>query len=189
MTLMPTTTLSKALLPATTFATRAALVFGGTGLLAVASQVSVPMVPVPMTLQTLAVLLIGMTMGARMGALTVALWLLEAFAGLPVLANGGATAAFFGPTAGFLLGFLAMVSVAGLAADRGVRSFGGLALAGLIAGAVLYLPGLAWPALMMGKSWPDLLSGWMLPFLLGDAIKAMLAALLVAGGWTWLAKR
>jgi biotin transport system substrate-specific component len=119
----------------------------------------------------------------------VAAWLAEGFMGLPVLANGGSTAAFFGPTAGFLLGFVAMVAVAGIAADRGVKSFLGLTVAGLIAGVVLYVPGLAWPALVMGKAMPDLLAGWMMPFVLGDIVKAVLAALIVSGGWSWLARR
>jgi len=186
---VPAMTLSKALVPSNSIATRTAMVLGGTALLAAASQISVPMFPVPMTLQTLAVLTIGMTMGSRMGVLTVAAWLAEAFAGLPVLANGGSTASFFGPTAGFLFGFLAMVAVAGIAADRGVKSVLGLSVAGLIAGAVLYIPGLAWPAVVLGKSIPELLSGWMMPFLAGDAVKAVLAALIVSGGWNVLAKR
>ncbi|AOZ69026.1 biotin transporter BioY [Rhodobacter xanthinilyticus] len=182
-------TLSKALVPSTSIAPRAAMVLGGSALLAVASQISVPMFPVPMTLQTLAVLTIGLTMGTRMGVATVAAWLAQAAMGLPVLANGGSTAAFFGPTAGFLLGFLAMVAVAGFAADRGVKSVIGLSLAGLAATVVLYIPGLAYPAVLMGKTMPELLSGWMMPFLAGDAVKAVLAALVVSGGWAALAKR
>jgi biotin transport system substrate-specific component len=182
-------TLSKAFAPGASRGARAAQVLAGTALLAAASQISVPMFPVPMTLQTLAVLSIGLAMGTRMGVLTVAAWLAEGFMGLPVLANGGSTAAFFGPTAGFLLGFVAMVAVAGIAADRGVKSFLGLTVAGLIAGVVLYVPGLAWPALVMGKAMPDLLAGWMMPFVLGDIVKAVLAALIVSGGWSWLARR
>ena len=168
-------TLSKALVPLNLIATRVAMVLGGTALLAAASQISVTMFPVPMTLQTLAVL-------------TVAAWLAEAFAGLPVLANGGSTASFFSLTAGFLFGFLAMVAVAGIAADRGVKSFVGLSVAGLIAGAVLYVLGLAWPALVLGKSVPELLSGWMMPFLAGDTVKAIISALIVSGGWSVLAR-
>ncbi len=182
-------TLSKALVPSASLATRAAIVLGGTAVLAAASQVSVPMYPVPMTLQTLAVLTIGMTMGSRMGVATVIAWLAEAFAGLPVLAHGGSTASFFGPTAGFLMGFIAMVAIAGLAADRGVKSVLGLSLVGLVAGVVLYVPGLAWPAMVMGKTMPELLSGWMMPFIAGDIVKAILAALIVSGGWAFVAKR
>lgn len=182
-------TLSKALVPSTSFATRAAMVLGGTALLAAASQISVPMFPVPMTLQTLAVLAIGMTFGLRMGVLTVLAWLGEAFAGLPVLANGGSTASFFGPTAGFLFGFVIMAGIAGYAADRGIKSFLGLAAVALIASVVLYIPGLAYPAAVMGKSMPELVSGWMAPFLIGDAVKAILAALIVSGGWAAFAKR
>lgn len=182
-------TLSKALVPSNSIVARAAMVLGGTAVLATASQISVPMFPVPMTLQTLAVLAIGMTFGSRLGLVTVAAWLAEAFAGLPVLANGGSTASFFGPTAGFLFGFLVMVAIAGAAADRGVKSVVGLALVGLVASVALYVPGLAYPAAVMGKSMPELVSGWMAPFLVGDAVKAVLAALLVSGGWSVLAKR
>lgn len=177
-------TLTKALVPSSSLASRAALVIGGSMLLALASRISVPMFPVPMTLQTLAVLTIGMSMGSRMGLLTVGAWLAQGFAGLPVLANGGSTAAFFGPTAGFLAGFMLMVAIAGFAADRGVKSVLGLSVAGLIAAAAVYLPGLAWPAMVMGKSVPELLQGWMQPFLIGDAVKAVLAAMIVSGGWS-----
>ncbi|MBW0157376.1 biotin transporter BioY [Sedimentimonas flavescens] len=84
---------------------------------------------------------------------------------------------------------VAMVAVAGIAADRGVKSFVGLSVAGLIAGAVLDVPGLAWPALVLGKSVPELRSGWMMPFLAGDTVKAIIAALIVSGGWSVLARR
>ncbi|MCL7465700.1 biotin transporter BioY [Phaeovulum sp. NW3] len=182
-------TLSKALVPSQTLATRAAMVLGGSFLIAAASQVSVPMFPVPMTLQTLAILTVGMTMGARMGLATVAAWLMQGASGLPVFAGGASAAALVGPTAGFLFGFLAMVAVVGFASDRGVKSVLGLSVAALVASAVLYLPGLAWPALVMGKSVPDLMAGWMLPFLAGDVVKAVLAALIVAGGWNVLKAR
>ncbi|WBL34305.1 biotin transporter BioY [Sinirhodobacter sp. HNIBRBA609] len=84
---------------------------------------------------------------------------------------------------------VAMVAVAGIAADRGVKSFVGLSVAGLIAGAALYVPGLAWPALVLGKSVPEPLSGWMMPFLAGDTVKAIISALIVSGGWSVLARR
>ncbi len=176
-------TLSKALMPTQSLSTRAVMVLGGTAFIALAAQMSVPMIPVPMTLQTLAILIVGLAFGARMGALTVAAYLAEGAAGLPVFANGGNGLAFAGPTAGFLLGFVGMAWLAGFAADRGVKGVVATALVAIAVSALLYVPGLAWPALVMGKAVPELLSGWMLPFLAGDVVKAVIAALVVAGGW------
>jgi biotin transport system substrate-specific component len=182
-------TLSHAVMPTKTLADRALMVVGGSLFIALAAQVSVPMLPVPMTLQTLAILIVGYSLGARMGVAAMLAYLAEGAAGMPVFANGGSTAAFFGPTAGFLLGFVAMVAIAGYAADRGVKGFVGTALVGLLASAVIYVPGLAYPALAMGKAVPDLLSGWMMPFLAGDLLKTVLAALMVSGAWAALARR
>lgn len=174
-----------------TLARQVALVLGGTLLLTVASQISVPFFPVPMTLQTLAVLLIGFVYGARLGAITVAVWLGQALLGAPVLANFMNGAAFVGPTAGFLVGFVGMAWLVGWAADRGVASPVKLAAVALAASALLYLPGLAWPlgiaqafgieAGWAGLSFGQVVSGFALPFLLGDAVKAVLAALIVSG--------
>ena len=189
MTRQPT--LTAALVGRETGAKRLALVLGGSLLIALAAQVSVPMFPVPMTLQTLAILIVGLSMGARLATATLLVYLAEGAMGLPVFANGGAGLAYMtGPTAGFLLGFVAMAWMAGWASDRGLtRSFLGAAAVALVASAALYLPGLAWPALVMGKTVPELLSGWMLPFLAGDAVKAVLAALVVTGGWAALRAR
>lgn len=176
-------TLSKALLPSASLLSKSLLVLGGTALIAAASQVQVPMIPVPMTLQTLAVLLVGLTLGARMGAATLIAYLAEGAAGLPVFAGGANGAVMFGPTAGFLFGFVAMAWIVGLAADRGIRGFLPTVLVSLLASAALYLPGLAWPAAAMGVSLDTLLGGWALPFLAGDVVKAVLAALIVSGGW------
>ncbi|CUH40948.1 Biotin ECF transporter S component BioY [Jannaschia seosinensis] len=170
---------------------QAGLVLGGTLVLAAASQVSVPFYPVPVTLQTLAVLLVGLTLGARLGAITVLAWLGEAALGAPVLANFMNGAAFAGPTAGFLVGFVGMAYLAGLATDRGVTDPVRLSLVTLVASALLYVPGLAWPlgvAQIAGieAGWamlsPEAVFGaFMLPFLPGDALKAVIAALIVSG--------
>ncbi|CTQ50885.1 biotin transporter BioY [Jannaschia donghaensis] len=175
---------------------QAATVLGGTMVLALASQVSVPFYPVPMTLQTLAVLAIGFAFGPRLAAITVALWLAQAAMGAPVLSNFGNGIRFFGPTAGFLVGFVGMAYLAGLAADRGLLAKIGM---GVLASAALYIPGLAWPlgvAEMAGlQVWGHdlgfaaLLDAFAVPFLLGDAVKAVLAAVLVTGGMTALRKR
>lgn len=181
-------TLIKALAPTQTLPVRALMVVGGSALIALSAQVSVGF-PVPMTLQTLAILIVGLSYGARLGALTLIAYLAEGAMGLPVFANGQSLAAFAGPTAGFLAGFVGMAWLAGLAADRGVRRLVPTALVALAVSALLYVPGLAWPALVMGKAVPELLSGWMLPFLLGDAVKAVIAALVVTGGCAALRRR
>lgn len=193
-------TLSKALFHAPSRLTQVALVLGGSVFVAIAAQVSVPMIPVPMTLQTLAILLIGFAFGARLGAATLVAYLAEGAMGLPVFANGGNGLAFFGPTAGFLVGFVGLAAIAGLAADRGVRGFVGTAAVALAASALLYVPGVLWAMSLAGivgldtaKWGADSLdmvwTYYMQPFLIGDAVKAVLAALIVSGGWAVLKRR
>ena len=192
-------TLSQAVIGTGSTARKAMLVLAGSAFIAVAAQISVPMLPVPMTLQTLAILMVGFAYGARLGALTLLAYLAEGAMGLPVFANGMNGLAFAGPTAGFLLGFVAMAWAAGFAAERGLaRGVVGTALSALLISAALYIPGLAWPALVAGGL--GLEGGWVaqdagfymtwfvLPFLLGDAVKAVIAALLVAGGWKALSR-
>lgn len=176
-------------------ARKAMLVIAGSAFIAIAAQVSVPFFPVPMTLQTLAILLVGFAYGSRLGAATVLAYLAEGAMGLPVFANGGAGLVYMaGPTAGFLLGFVALAWIAGFAAERGLaRGVVGTSLAALVASAVIYIPGLAWPmavagALGLEAGWAGLgaaqvWSGFAAPFLLGDAVKAVVAALVVTGAW------
>ncbi|MDF0600157.1 biotin transporter BioY [Psychromarinibacter sp. C21-152] len=194
-------TLTQAALGQRNLLTNAALVLGGSAFIALAAQVSVPMWPVPMTLQSLAILIVGLTFGARLGAATLLAYLAEGLAGLPVFANGGAGVAyFFGPTCGFLLGFVLTAWIAGFAADRGLtRGVVSTALVALVAGAAMYIPGVAWPmgvaALFgveggwVGTTAAALWAGWVSPFLLGDAVKAVIAALVVSGGWAALKAR
>jgi len=150
---------------------KAGLVLGGSFLIAIAAQVSVPFFPVPMTLSTLAVLLVGLTLGSRLGAAAVLAYLAQGAMGLPVFAGG-------------------MAWLAGLAVEKGLaRGMASTALCGIGVSALLYLPGLAWPAAVMGASATDLWAHWMAPFLLGDAVKAVIAAMVVWGGWKALQSR
>lgn len=181
---------------------KALLVIGGTILIALAARTSVPMFPVPMTLQTLAILAVGFTFGSRLAAITLLAYLAEGFAGLPVFSPSTAMgpAAFAGPTAGFLLGFVAMAWAAGFAAERGLaKGFVGTALSAIVISALLYVPGIAWPMLVANVSGIE--AGWIgqgfgyywtyfiSSFLIGDAVKAVLAALVVTGGWAALSRR
>ena len=179
---------------------KSALVLGGSLLIAIAAQISIPMFPVPMTLQTLAILLVGFAMGSRLGALTVAAYLAEGLVGLPVFANAMNGAAFVGPTAGFLVGFIGLAWMAGFAAERGLANgVVGTALAAVVASAALYIPGILWPMSVAGATGIE--AGWIArdfgsyywayfiaPFLIGDAVKAVIAALIVTGGRKALGK-
>lgn len=160
-----------------TWLMKALFVLAGTGLLALSSQISVPMVPVPVTMQTFAVTMIGVLYGWRLGVATILCWLAEAMAGLPVLANGaGGLAHFAGPTAGYLVSFPLIGGLAGwLAAkgwtgDRVALSF----VAHLAANMLCLALGAAWLATLIGLEKAIMLGA--APFLLGAALKSALAA-------------
>ena len=154
-----------------------ALVLAGTALLALAAKVQVPFWPVPMTLQTLAVLMIGATFGARMAGATLLAYLAEGAVGLPVFASGAGLAYMAGPTGGYLLGFLLAAVFVGLAADRGWLR-GGVPVAAVMfaAMALIYLPGAAWLAALIGAE--KAVAGGLVPFLPAEAFKLALAVLL-----------
>ncbi|MBM2576702.1 biotin transporter BioY [Jannaschia sp. Os4] len=183
-------TLSQAALGPMTLPKQAAVVLLGSLMIAVAAQVSVPVGPVPISLQTLAILLIAFSVGTRLAALTLVAYVAEGMAGLPVFAGfKNAALAFPGATTGFIFGFVAFAAIAGLAAGRGVLAMLG---AGLVASVVLYAIGLAWPlgvaaafgldVWMAGEGIAAVLGGYMTPYLVGDALKLAIAALLVGGG-------
>lgn len=185
------TTLAQAALGDLGLLKQAGLVLAGTLLIAVAAQFSLFIGPVPLSLQTLAILLVGFTLGARLGAVTLIAYLAQGAAGLPVFSGGGGGLAYvMGPTGGFLLGFVAMAWLAGWAADRGLARHAVPATGvALLASAIIYVPGLLWPAAVMGVDGAALWSGWMAPFLPGDAIKSVIAALVVTGGLAALRAR
>lgn len=159
---------------------QAALLLFGTGVLALASQISVPMVPVPITMQTFALTMIGVLYGWRLGALTVLAWLGEAMMGLPVLANGGGgLAPFVGPTAGYLVSFPIIAALAGYLAEQGwtgervVKSF----MAHLSANILCLAIGGAWLGTLIGAE--NGLALGVTPFILGAVLKSALAAALL----------
>ncbi|MGQ2969329.1 MAG: biotin transporter BioY [Allorhizobium sp.] len=159
---------------------QAALLLFGTGVLALASQVSVPMVPVPITMQTFALTMIGVLYGWRLGALTVLAWLGEAMVGLPVLANGGGgLPPFVGPTAGYLAAFPIIAALAGYLANQGwtgshvIKSFFAHFSANILCLAI----GGAWLGYLIGAE-KGLALG-VTPFILGAVLKSALAAALL----------
>ena len=170
----------------------------GTVALTIAARISVPVWPVPVTLQTFAVAALAAAFGWRIGVATVALYILEGMAGLPVFATGGGPAYLLGPTGGFIVGWLPMAYVIGLAADRGASGrplplFGAM----LLGDAILFALGFAW-LLAMGASaaWIDqsnlVASAFekaVQPFIVWDILKMAFAALTVAGAWTLLRRK
>ena len=157
----------------------AAVVFG-TALLTLSSYIQVPMVPVPMTMQTFAVTMIGALYGWRLGAVTILAWLAEAAAGLPVLAGGaGGLLYFAGPTGGYLLAFPLAAALTGwLVARGGTRLVP--AFAAMLAGNLLCLIlGAAWLATILGPDKAFLLG--IVPFLTGALVKSALGAAALRG--------
>lgn len=187
----PTMTLTQAALPSRSALTNILLVLGGTALLALSAQATVPMFPVPMTLQTLAVTIIGLTFGSRLAAATVLAYLAEGAMGLPVFANAtGGIAPLMGPTAGFLWGFVGMAWLTGWLVERGLdRGFMRLFVAALLPALLLFVPGAGALALVLGKTLGDAVMLAVVPFLLGALVKAIIAAMAVSGGWNLLSRR
>ncbi|MEX1036151.1 MAG: biotin transporter BioY [Sneathiella sp.] len=152
----------------------AILAFAGTILLALSAQASVPMWPVPMTMQTFAVTIIGATYGWRLGGATVALYLAEGAMGLPVFANGGSLASLAGPTAGYLFAFVAAAALVGALMEKGWgQSILKTALAMVIGYVVIFAGGLSWLSTFIG--WEKALVAGLYPFLPGAAVKIALA--------------
>lgn len=160
---------------------RLAAVVLGTLFLAASSYVEVPMVPVPMTMQTFAVAMVGALYGWRLGGLTIVAWLIEGALGLPVLAGGASGIAHFaGPTAGYLFAFPVAGAVVGWLAERGWNGNRPLlaflaALAGNLACLVL---GAAWLTTLIG--FEAALTNGVAPFLVGAVLKSVLGAAALA---------
>ena len=171
----------------------AAIVVAGSLLLALSAKVQIPFFPVPMTMQTLVVLMIGAACGWRLGALTVIAYLAQGAAGLPVFAGtpekGIGLAYMVGPTGGYLLGFVLAAMTTGFLAERGFdRNVLTAFIAMIIGNAVIYIPGLLWLGSLIGFDKPILEFG-LYPFILGDLTKAALGAALLPLAWTILNRR
>ena len=168
---------------ATSAVTRAALVVFGSLLLAASAQFKIPLYPVPVTGQTLVVLLIGMTYGLRLGAITMAAYLFEGAIGLPVFAGGAAgVTVLMGPTGGYLFGFLLACIAMGYLAERGMgRTAFSTIVAMVIGNFVIYLCGVFWLVSFIGFG--QAIAVGVLPFLFGDALKLAIAAGLMPLAW------
>lgn len=168
-----------------------AIVIFGSAAIAIATQISVPMFPVPMTMQTLAISVIGLTFGARLAGLTLLVYLAEGALGLPAFANGGAgLLKLMGPTSGFLWGFVGMAFLTGWLAERGFsRGFSLLFIAAFVPATLLFIPGVLGLWALTPLDLSGAFKAGALPFLVSDVVKSVLAALVVSGGWAVVKNR
>ena len=169
-----------------------ALALIGNALLYLSARVQVPFWPVPMTMQTLVVLLIGAAYGWRLAGATVVLYLLEGAAGLPVFSGtperGIGLAYMTGQTGGFLVGFLFAAMVVGWLAERGwARNWLKIGAAMIVADVLVFAVGVAWLGSYVGLARAYQLG--VEPFLLGDVLKIALAVAAVQAGWWGIERR
>lgn len=164
---------------------RLMVVFLGSWVLAGSAWVEVPMVPVPMTLQTLAVLLVGVFCGARLAGETVAAYLAQGALGLPVFAGGaGGIMHFGGPTGGYLVGFLVAAVVIGFLIDHGwgrgwIKPLVALALGHML----VFVPGVLWLSEFTGLD--GAIAAGFTPFIAGTVVKTLLALAIYKGIFAW----
>lgn len=144
---------------------------------------SLPFTPVPITGQTFAVLLVGAALGSKRGAASLILYILVGALGLPFFAGGASGLAYMsGPTLGYLVGFVVGAYVVGLLAERGLeRSVRTSLIPFAIGTLVIYLFGAGWLSILFGLE--QALALGVLPFLVSDVIKLILAALVLPGAW------
>jgi biotin transport system substrate-specific component len=161
------------------------LVLVGVVLTALAAQVQIPALPVPFTLQTLAVLVIGATYGSSRGAITMGAYAIVGVLGFPVFAGGASgSAVIFGATGGFLLGFIFAAALIGRLAELNWSSDALKMFVSYVLGSVvIYAIGV--PVLAMSAFASDLVAAmtYMLPYLIWDAVKAVIAAALLPTAW------
>jgi biotin transport system substrate-specific component len=167
------------------------LVVSGAALTALTAQIFIPLQPVPITGATFAVLLVGGTLGATRGAIALALYALVGLVGVPVFtpnADGTHTvgpAAVFGGTGGYIIGFIAAAALVGWLAQRRWDHVAAMALVAFLAGSlVIYAIGVPWLAAFYGMDAATALKAGLYPFIVGDVIKALLAAVILPTAWS-----
>ena len=163
------------------------LVIIGSLLLTISAKVQVPFYPVPMTMQTLVVLLIGMSYGVSLASATIILYIIQGASGLPVFANGGGIGYIIGPTGGYIIGFLISAPLLGFLANRGWgKTWQTTAVAMIIGVSVIFLTGVSWLSIYIGFE-AAILRG-LLPFIYADCLKIVLACLAMPMAWSFVEK-
>ncbi|CAO1652228.1 biotin transporter BioY [Salinibacterium sp. NSLL150] len=166
-------------------ATDITLVAAGAALTAVMAQVVVPLYPVPITGQTLAVLLVGASLGATRGAISMTLYALLGLVGLPVFSEASSgVSVLAGTTGGYIIGFIFAAGFTGWLAQRDWdKKFLGAALSFLGGTVVTFAFGLTWLAIVTGGTLEQVLAWGLYPFIIGGLIKAGIAAAVIPTTW------
>ncbi|WP_416393405.1 MULTISPECIES: biotin transporter BioY [unclassified Curtobacterium] len=177
-------------------ATDVALIAGGALFTAGMAQLQVPMWPVPITGQTLAVVLVGATLGARRGFLSLLLYAVAGLAGAPIFAeHTGGLAALATPSFGYVIGFVIAAAVVGrLAEHQWDRKVGRAAVAFTLASAIPFVTGLPWLAVVLGQlgapnDLQSVLAAGLYPFIVGGIAKALIAAGVLPLAWKLVGRR
>jgi biotin transport system substrate-specific component len=167
------------------WALKVAAVAGASLFVALCARVTLPLpfTPVPLTLQNFGVLLVGLTLGSRLGFAALALYLIEGAVGMPVFnpAGPGGVAQLLGPTGGYLLAYPFVAALAGWIMERGKESFARAAVAGLMAEIVLFTGGMCWLAVLT-HSFAQAVRFGLYWFVFAEVIKVISAAA-IASGW------
>ena len=180
-------TMAEAIVPEEGLLKDMALIGAGSAFVAVSAQISIPLpfTPVPITGQTLAVLLVGAVLGSKRGAIALMAYLIEGIIGIPVFAGGtGGIGKLLGPTGGYLIGFIASSYLVGLLSEKGWdKSYRGSILAMGVGNAAIYLFGIPWLMVVTGVSLKGALFMGFLPFVPGDAVKLLIASIAMPVTW------
>ena len=154
----------------------------GVAILSLSAHFKVPFYPIPMTLQTLVVLLIGMSYGPHLGGATILSYLLLGGLGAPVFSGGAGFAYLIGPTGGYLAGFFVAVTVLGFLAERGMgKNWITSAALAVIGTVIIYALGLSWLTSIIG--YEKAIQFGLMPFVFGDCLKIVIVTLSIPLAW------
>lgn len=170
--------------------TDVSLVLGGAALTGLLAQVAIPLWPVPVTGQTLAVLLVGSTLGASRGALSMLAYALLGVAGIPWFSDAGhGVGVLLSSTGGYIAGFILAAALTGWLAQRQWdRKFLHAAVTFLVGSGTVFLVGLPWLAIVTGADLSQTLAWGLWPFIPGGIVKALIAAAIIPVAWQGVRK-
>lgn len=189
----PAISLRATVMPRATALSNAALIVSGTIFLSVLAQIAIPVPgsPVPVTGQTLGVLLVGTTYGASLGLATFATYLVAGIAGAPVFAGASyGVEKITGATGGYLLGMLVSTYVLGLLAHKRFDQKFLTALPSMLIGTALTFSfGLIWLHQFTGKDWAWTFQAGLAPFIIGEALKIIIAGISLPILWRFINRK